>query len=127
MTQVNRIALVGHCGPDAAMLKHTLMRFADGAEVELVTDADRLEQVAGPEALLLVNRVLDGRFEDSGGIELIRALAGRDRPPRLMLISNFAESQAEAQAAGAWPGFGKSELGGETMQARLAAAMNGQA
>jgi hypothetical protein len=127
MAEIERIAMVGHCGPDAAMLKHAVQRLADGASVELVTDESQLQRVLKPEALLLVNRVLDGAFSLEQGVDLIRELAGRDDGPRFMLVSNFEQSQQQAVAAGAYPGFGKKQLGQPTMRDRLHAAMNGGA
>jgi len=127
MSEIQRIALVGHCGPDAAMLKHTLQRFANGATVELVTDEAQLQRVLTGEALLLVNRVLDGDFSVEQGVMLIRELAGRSDGPRFMMVSNLDEAQRQAEQAGAYPGFGKNDLGGEKMQQRLHAAMSDQA
>jgi hypothetical protein len=126
MSDIQRIALVGHCGPDAAMLKHTLQRFANGATVELITDEQQLQRAIGADALLLVNRVLDGDFALSQGVDLIRELSGRSDSPRFMLVSNHDDAQQQAESAGAYPGFGKNDLGDSKMQQRLDAAMNGQ-
>ena len=105
------VLLVGHCGPDAAMLRSAASRAIKGARVEMVNeDQDLGHRLAGA-SLLLVNRVLDGSFGTESGIELIRILAAADGPtPPMMLISNFAEAQEEAEAAGARPGFGKSQV-----------------
>jgi hypothetical protein len=127
MSEIQRIALVGHCGPDAAMLKHTVQRFANGATVEVVTDDTQLQRVISGDALLLVNRVLDGEFAVGQGVDLIRELAGRAQGPRFMLVSNHEDAQQEAREAGAYPGFGKNDLGQARMQANLEAAMNGEA
>jgi hypothetical protein len=126
MSEIDRIALVGHCGPDAAMLKHAVQRVTGEASVELVTDDTQLQRVIQPNALLLVNRVLDGDFAVQQGVALIRELAGRDDGPRFMLVSNFDDAQAEAREAGAYPGFGKHEMGQAAMRDRLHAAMNGE-
>ncbi|MEO0716799.1 MAG: hypothetical protein AAFY58_07400, partial [Planctomycetota bacterium] len=72
---------------------------------------------------LLINRVLDGSFKTESGIELIRALATLDTAPSLMLISNFADAQAEAESAGATKGFGKSELNTDPARSALRAAV----
>jgi hypothetical protein len=122
MSDIHRILLVGHCGPDAAMLKHSVQRFADDAEVELVNEQGSGDQ-AGPDTLLLVNRVLDGDFQDATGPDMLARLHQQDRPPRLMLVSNFDDAQQAAISSGAYPGFGKNDIGSQTMQQRLAAAL----
>lgn len=57
--------------------------------------------------LVLVNRIFDA--DGGSGIDLIRCLNSPGRPPR-MLVSNLAEAQDQAVAAGAVRGFGKAEL-----------------
>jgi len=126
MSEIKRIALVGHCGPDAAMLKHAVQRVARDATVQVITDDQQLQRAAGSDVLLLVNRVLDGSFSVSNGVDLIRELAGRADGPRFMLVSNFDDAQAEAQQAGAYPGFGKQEVGQNRMRERLEAAKSGE-
>ena len=71
-------------------------------------------------ALLLVNRMLDGRFEVHEGVELIRRLKNGYPGLATMLISNYADSQTAAEAAGARPGFGKGEIGTPKMRDALA-------
>ncbi len=113
--------LVGHCGPDVHLLKRVISRAAPGAAIEVVDDEAALTRFHSPRFVLLVNRKLDGMFEATGGIELISSLAqqAEDARPALMLVSNFADAQAEAQAVGALPGFGKAELGEERTNDRL--------
>lgn len=119
-----RIALVGHCGPDSYMLKSAVKYAVKGAELHMISDESALTRLldTGP-ALLLVNRMLDGRFETHEGIELIRKLKASHPNASLMLISNFADSQRDAEAAGARPGFGKSEIGSAKMRDALAGAV----
>ncbi len=108
-----RFLTVGHCGPDGWMLRTAIQRSWPDATVESIGDEADLEALlansTGP-AVLLVNRKLDGRFEASDGIDLIRnrQQPGSDRV--WMLISNFDDAQSEAVAAGAHPGFGKTAL-----------------
>ena len=117
-----RILLVGHCTPDAYALRSALTRLIPGAAVECVSCQDALEQALPRSALLLVNRELDGEFEARDGVALIRALAERTSAPRMMLVSNYPDAQAQAQAAGAVPGFGKRDLyAGQTGRRLLAA------
>lgn len=112
--------LVGHCGPDSWMLKSVVGRALPGASVSFVSDHAATVHAAATADLLLVNRVLDGSFDDDSGIALIAAL--RDHPGRraaLMLISNLPDAQAQAEAAGAAPGFGKSNAGSPVAADRL--------
>jgi len=110
-TPVSRCLLVGHCGPDGWMLKGQVSRWLPDVEVEQVDAMDAVRARASPETLMLVNRVLDGDFGGRSGLALIEALAAYEHPPRLMLVSNFADAQAEAEKLGAFPGFGKSAIG----------------
>ena len=61
--------------------------------------------------------------DDGEGYELIRALKASHPNVRTMLVSNYADAQAAAVAAGALEGFGKSEIGSSKMKERLAAAI----
>lgn len=117
-----RVVLVGHCGPDSFALRSAIRSALPGAEVEFANDPEALETELGRADLLLVNRVLDGRFPTHGGIELIQNLAAGERPVA-MLISNFPEAQAAAEAVGAAPGFGKAEMYTEQTRQRLREAV----
>ena len=120
-----RVALVGHCGPDAYALRAAVRSMFPRGEVQMVSDASELEAEIPAADLLLVNRILDGEFEVDSGIELIRVLAAlpaRERPA-LMLVSNFPEAQAEAQGAGALPGFGKKQMYSAEMRKNMEAAV----
>jgi len=119
------VMLVGHCGPDAIMLKTVVQRALPEASVELVNDQESLDAALAGDVVLLVNRELDGAFHvGTGGIDLIRQLAQSDSPPPMLLVSNFEEAQSEAQAAGAMPGFGKSNLYHEDTTQRLKNAVS---
>ncbi len=119
-----RVALVGHCVPDAAAIRAMLGRALPGAEVVMVNDEAGLRAARGS-GLLLVNRVLDGSFGGiASGIELIRVLSSEvSSGVRTMLVSNYAEAQAEAEAAGAVPGFGKTDLNEPETLERIRAAV----
>ena len=110
VTSSRTIVLVGHCFPDRFMLKTAIKRAVKGGAIETVNNQDALEAHLHPEAVLLVNRELDGKFGTSNGIELIENIAGRDDAPIMLLISNYEEAQAQAVEAGARPGFGKGDL-----------------
>lgn len=115
-----RVALVGHCGPDQWALRSAVSSALPGAEFHQFNDEDSLTQRLGELDIALINRVLDGRFASESGVELIRRLAGgAGTRPRLLLISNFANAQQEAEAAGAFPGFGKADVNSETAKQRL--------
>ncbi len=115
-----RVALVGHCGPDQWALRSAVTSALPGAQLLSINDEQALATSLGAIDVALVNRVLDGRFESESGIGLIGRLAGRDgKRPALLLISNFPEAQREAEAAGAAPGFGKSDINTDTARRRL--------
>ena len=118
------VVLVGHCGPDSWMLKSAVRRALCGADVLLVDTPEDLDGVIDTADLLLVNRALDGGFAGASGVAMIAELSQRNRAPALMLVSNYADAQEEAEAAGALPGFGKAEIGSERMRERLRAALH---
>jgi len=124
MTDRKRVViLVGHCGPDAWALKSAVRSAVPEAEIRSIDDEASLAEAAREADLLLVNRVLDGRFSTGGGIELIRTLASNGSAARLMLVSNYEDAQAEALAAGARPGFGKTQLYDPATRDRLIEAI----
>ncbi len=109
MSSHTDILLVGHCGADEAMLSHALHKIAPASQVvSIANHADA--EAAGADTLLLINRVLDGRFDATSGVELIRHLAGRPDAPTMMLVSNYEDAQREAVEAGAALGFGKARI-----------------
>ncbi|MDY7107292.1 MAG: hypothetical protein SYC29_01520 [Planctomycetota bacterium] len=116
MPQLRQIVLVGHCGPDAYRLKAAVNRAVPEAEIITVDDEQRLDEYRTADHLWLVNRILDGRFATDSGIKLIRQTRvdseplALPEPPAMILISDLPEAQAEAIAAGARPGFGKTEV-----------------
>jgi hypothetical protein len=116
-----KIVLVGHCVPDSFMLKGVIERAITGAAVVRANTDAELERESAGAALLVVNRVLDGEFADTAGLSVVKAAVARGG--RAMLISNFPESRAEAEAAGGLPSFGKRDLGAEETVRRLRAAV----
>jgi len=102
------ILSVGQCDLDHSNLVRLIHSL--GGEVQRVDTAEEtLKQVAQkPYALVLVNRVFD---RDGGdGQALIRTLKQQYPDLPVMLVSNYADAQANALAAGAEPGFGKAAL-----------------
>lgn len=120
------VILVGHCGPDAIMLKTVAQRVLPDARVELINDQASLDAALAREVILLVNRELDGEFNTgTGGIDLIRHLSASAVAAPMLLVSNFEDAQAQAEAAGAMPGFGKSTLYHDDTTQRLKDAASG--
>ncbi len=68
----------------------------------------------------MVNRKLDIDYTD--GLEIIRQIKADPQLAAVpcMLVTNYAEHQQAAVAAGAEPGFGKLELGSPETRAKLA-------
>ena len=126
MTSLRTVVLVGHCGPDMFMLKTAVGRALPEATIVSVNDVDALGEYRTPEALLLVNRELDGRFHTQSGIDLISEIAQQTHVAATMLISDLEDAQSEAVAAGAKPGFGKSQLYDKSTTDLLTGAMQGQ-
>lgn len=116
------VALVGHCGADSAGLTRLVNSALPGASVVKINDRETLESRLSHHTLLLVNRGLDGDFGVENGVELIRELRTATGGPTAMLISNYSDAQREAQAAGAMPGFGKSQVREPLARQRLRAA-----
>ena len=114
--------MVGHCGPDSYALRSAAGRAVPEASVDFVTDEQAAMVAAAAGALLLVNRVLDGEFEDDDGQALIQRLVGSGAK-KVMLVSNLPDAQAAAAKAGALPGFGKSAMGSEETKRKLRAAV----
>lgn len=116
-----RVLDVGNCAADHAAIRRLLERHFQAA-VHAADTADEAAAALDRQSydLVLVNRVLD--LDGSDGLELIRRLRGcpqhADLP--LMLVSNYASYQQQAVAAGAWVGFGKSDLGSPATLERLA-------
>jgi two-component system chemotaxis response regulator CheY len=114
-----KVVLVGHCGPDVALLRTAVSRALPEASIVSAGDETQLERHAHAGALLLVNRVLDGAYADRSGLDLIRRMNARPDGPAAILVSNYPEWQERAVAAGAMPGFGKRDLFVESTAVRL--------
>lgn len=127
MATLNQVVLVGHCGADALMLEETVKHaLGAGVKVARANTSKELGRYASPQALMLVNRVPDGRFDAGGGIEIIRALTSQPDPPTVMLISNYPDAQEQAIQAGAQRGFGKADMDDPATVAVLRQAASGR-
>jgi two-component system, chemotaxis family, chemotaxis protein CheY len=116
-----RVLSVGQCGAD----HRKIIRNLEPLRVQIVaadtTDEALAQLRAGSFALVLVNRVYDA--DGSSGMDLIREMKADPalQAVPVMLVSNFADAQQEAVAAGAAPGFGKSALYGPLVAERVRA------
>jgi PleD family two-component response regulator len=106
-----RVLDVGNCDPDHAAIRRMLQEHFEVDVDRVMFVREALERLGStPYALVLVNREI---FDDgSPGIELVKAMQADPAIARtpVMLVSNFADAQAAAVAAGARPGFGKAAL-----------------
>ena len=107
-----KVVLIGHCGPDSGYLRLAVTSADRTAQVLAADDEQSLQRLIDDGAnLLLFNRVLDCGFSEEDGAAVIRRLKARHPNLKMMLVSNYADAQQAAIAAGALPGFGKRELG----------------
>jgi hypothetical protein len=118
-----RILLVGHCGFDGPRLQKELSERLPGAEVMRINSEEDLarECEAGAD-LLLINREPVGF--DTDGLELVRRHCAQTVRHKVMLVSDYPEAQDEAISAGAVRGFGKSEIGQESLADTVRQAMD---
>ncbi len=105
---------VGQCGYDHGSISRTLQQAfnakVDGADTHDQT-LKALTSQPGRYALVLINRV--GDRDGASGLTLIQTLKANPAFTEVpvMLVSNYPDAQASAVAAGALPGFGKSDIG----------------
>jgi two-component system chemotaxis response regulator CheY len=106
-----RVLSVGQCMADNGSITRLLRTTFAADVVPLDSSGEAMEKLRDERFdLVLVNRVFDANGE--AGLDLIRAVKADEalREVPVMLVSNYPESQAEAVAAGALPGFGKAAL-----------------
>lgn len=105
-----RVLDIGNCGLDHHAIT-SMIQTHFGADVDQANAAaDALPMLDQTEYdLVVVNRLLD--LDGSPGMDVVAQV--RERHPKLpvMLITNFADHQNAAVAAGAVPGFGKNAIG----------------
>lgn len=105
------ILSTGQCGPDQAAIAGFLNEHFD---VEILTSdlpADTLDLLRSQSVdLVLINRKLDADYSD--GMQILEMIQDDSELAGIpvMIVSNFAEAQDAAVAAGAVRGFGKAEL-----------------
>ena len=106
-----KVLSVGQCMADHGSIRRLIETSFDAELVAAHSLDDALAQLRQePFALVLVNRKLDADYSD--GLEVIRAIKQDDalKGVPTMMVTNYAEHQQTAIAAGAEPGFGKSQL-----------------
>ncbi|WDI44312.1 response regulator [Bremerella sp. P1] len=111
---------VGNCGYDHGSLKNLIERNFDAKVLQSHGPADTIRMMREQTfALVVINRKLDR--DHSNGIDILIDLKAdeqfQDVP--VMMLSNFEDAQAAAEAAGAVPGFGKRDLGKESTLKKL--------
>jgi len=112
---------VGNCSADHGSLREMLESNFEVKLIQAHSSEDAFELLRTNQVdLLLANRKFD--LDGADGIELIRRVKSDPafRETACMLISNFDEYQQQAVAAGAEPGFGKSQLGADAPKQALA-------
>src|ERR1700753_4148208 len=115
-----RVLDVVQCVPDHFAIRRLLESRFGAVVVQAHGLADALTQMRNePVDLVLINRKLDADYSDGMAIlSAIKADAALSTVP-VMLVSNYADAQATAIAAGAIPGFGKAELGSAATAKKL--------
>ena len=115
---------VGQCGYDGPRMTK-MLRSRVGVAVDTAdTLAEAGEKVTAHRYdLVLVNREL--AFEGTAGLDLIRAMKDSGDSTPVMLVSDKADAQAEAESLGAVHGFGKSELDSAETVERIRGAIGG--
>ena len=116
-----RVLDVGNCDMDHGSIRKMLETSFGASVLRAHGPDDALAQLrTQPVDLVLVNRKLDQDYSD--GLEIIQSIKA---DPKLagvpcMLVTNYADHQQAAVAAGAEHGFGKKELYAPATQERLA-------
>ena len=104
-----RVLDIGNCGLDHGNITNMIQANFSAEVDQANAAADALSMLEQYEYdLVLVNRLLD--LDGSSGVALIAQVQQRYPELQLMLITNVEEHQKSAVAAGAVPGFGKSDI-----------------
>jgi hypothetical protein len=119
-----KVLLVGHCGPDASYLRQAIKSAAGDVQVtNAEDDASLFKALEAGVDLILFNRELGYDFQTDSGVGMIQLLRQSYENLKMMLVSNEPEAQAAAVAAGAFPGFGKRQIGKPEVRELLKAAL----
>ena len=103
-----KVLSVGSCASDDYRMARLLQTV--GADLRTAGTLQEALELAGREQfdLVLVNRIND--WDGTRGVDFIAAARKAGTRTPMMLVSDYEEAQAEAVAAGALPGFGKSQM-----------------
>ena len=110
-TRVKKVGLVGHCSPDSSHLTMAVSAAVPGTKVIRTIDDASTDKLIGEGVdLLLVNRAMEHGYSEAVGTDYLRKLKAKAPGVPMMLITNYADVQADAVKAGALPGFGKNSI-----------------
>lgn len=115
-----RVLSVGQCVPDHTTLTSYLRGNFDAQVVKVDLADEALAALREqPYDLVLINRKLDADYSD--GLDILRAIKADPALAAVpvMLVTNYAEHQDAAVAAGALRGFGKLEYGDPQTREKL--------
>jgi two-component system chemotaxis response regulator CheY len=119
-----RLLSIGQCALDALKIRWVLQGALKAEVVAADTFADAAQALGtATYDLVLVNRVTD--LDGSSGLDFIRQFKADPATAAVpvMLISDRAEAQREAETLGALPGVGKAAMGSSATRERLRAAI----
>ena len=108
---MSKLLDVGQCVPDHTAIRSLVTKQFGATVVQTHGLEDTLEALRGGQFdLVTINRKLDNDYSD--GIEILRAIKADPslQATPVMLVTNYAEHQQLAVAAGGELGFGKNEL-----------------
>ncbi|WP_254509603.1 response regulator [Anatilimnocola floriformis] len=122
---MKRILDIGNCSHDFGLISGMLRKQFAAEVVQCHGPDDSLDALRhGQFDLVLVNRQLDQDY--SSGLDIIQTIKADPQLSSIpvMMVTNYAEHQAQAVASGALPGFGKRELYTDQTQQRLGAVLS---
>ena len=108
---MKKVLDVGQCDLDNSLISDMLKKRFDVTVDRAHSSVEAIAAIQNQDYdLVLINRILDA--DGTPGIAVLRAIKNDTAiaDKQVMLVSNYAEAQQEAVAAGAENGFGKSEL-----------------
>ena len=119
MSEGKKVVLsVGQCSFDHGNISRAIQGRYAAAIATAATRDEALAWLKGNRAaVVLVNRLFDE--DGDSGMDFLRQAKAAHPDQPILLVSNLEDAQAEAQAAGAVPGFGKAELNSAKMAAAL--------
>ena len=106
-----RVLDVGQCGYDHGQISRAIESEFDATVSAAHSGPDALAQLRdGTFDLVLINRLLDR--DGSSGMDILGKIKADPALAAIpvMLVSNYADAQSAAVAAGAVAGFGKNDL-----------------